>query len=473
MTLKNRQKWRHNSQNKCIEVERNDFGFRSIELSSKGELILNGKPILLKGVNRHEHDPDNGRAISINLIEKDIKLLKQNNINAVRTSHYPNIPYFYELCDTYGLFIVDECNLESHGLKDKLPNSDSLWENACCDRMIRMVERDKNHPCIIIWSLGNEAGFGEVFKKMKKLTLEIDNTRLIHYEGDYYNEITDIISFMYYPPRKVKSIARRNLKNDEDRPIMLCEYAHAMGNSLGNFQEYMDLFEGYSNIIGGFIWDFIDQGLRKFSEDGKEFWAYGGDFGDEPNDRNFCINGILLPDRKPNPALFEVKKGYQDIEVKSVDADVGRFEVINKYQFQSLDFVDMKWELTANGNKIQEGLINNKEIGPGTSKPINLMLNEQVLPKPSTEYFLKIISTLSYAQPWAEKGYIIAWDQFKLQFEPEIIKSDNLESYPEVNSQDLEDHLILKGDDFEVKFGKETGMIETLHYKGKDITTKP
>ena len=462
----------YNSQNKCIEVERNDFGFRSIELNSKGELILNGKSILLKGVNRHEHDPDNGRAISANLIEKDIKLMKQNNINAVRTSHYPNTPYFYDLCDTYGLYVIDECNLESHGLRDKLPDSDFLWENACCDRMIRMVERDKNHPCIIIWSLGNEAGFGDVFKKMKKLTLEIDKTRLIHYEGDYYNEITDIISFMYYPPRKVKNIAKRNLKNGEDRPIMLCEYAHAMGNSLGNFQEYMDLFEEYGNIIGGFIWDFIDQGLRKFSEDGKEFWAYGGDFGEDKSDRNFCINGLVLPDRSVTPTLFEVKKVYQGIKINLIDINKGRFEVINKYQFQSLDFVDIRWELNANGNKIQEGIINSKKIEPGTRKTINLQINDFESPKTNIEYLLKIISTLSYDQPWAQKGYIIAWDQYKLPFEPEIMENNNLENYPELESQDLEDHLILKGECFKVEFGKKTGMIETLQYNGKDIITK-
>ncbi|MBD3212256.1 MAG: beta-galactosidase, partial [Candidatus Lokiarchaeota archaeon] len=264
----------YNSSGKLIETESTRIGFRNIELNSKGELLINGKSVIIKGVNRHEHDPDNGRAVSYQTMVEDIKLIKKNNINTIRTSHYPNHPDFYDLCDEYGIYVIDECNLESHGLREKLPNSDSLWEEACCDRMIRMVERDKNHPSIIIWSLGNEAGFGDVFKKMKRETLKIDQTRPIHYEGDYRNEITDVISYMYYPPRTIKLNAKKNLRKNDFRPIMLCEYAHAMGNSLGNFQEYMDYFEKFDNIIGGCIWDFVDQGLRKISDDGKEYWAY-------------------------------------------------------------------------------------------------------------------------------------------------------------------------------------------------------
>ncbi len=461
-----------NSNDEIIEVEKSNFGFRRVGLNSKGELIVNGKSILLNGVNRHEHDPDNGRAISRTLIERDIILMKQNNINAVRTSHYPNCPYFYDLCDFFGLYVIDECNLETHGLRDTLPDSNSLWEKACCERMIRMVERDKNHPCVIFWSLGNEAGFGDVFKQMKKLALEIDKTRLIHYEGDYINEITDVISFMYYTPKKVKSIAKRNLKNGEIRSVMLCEYAHAMGNSLGNFQEYIKLFENHSNIIGGFIWDFVDQGLRKINNDGKEYWAYGGDFGDEPNDKNFCINGILMPDRKPNPALFEVKKGYQGIKVVPIDINKEKFEIINKYQFLSLDFVDIKWELTLNGKKVQEGIVNKDNIGPGERKQITIKFREYI-ENLKEDYFLKIVSTLSKAQVWAKKGFIIAWDQFQLHKDLELEKIENLDKYPVVKSEDLNEHIILKSVNFELKIGKESGLIETLKYNGKDILMRP
>ena len=462
----------YNSENQLIEVERNDFGFRNIKLNSKGELIINGKSVLLKGVNRHEHDPDNGRAVSSNLIEKDIKLMKQNNINAVRTSHYPNCPHFYDLCDYYGLYVIDECNLETHGLRDKLPDSDSLWENACCDRMIRMVERDKNHPSIIFWSLGNEAGFGEIFKQMKRVTLQIDKTRPIHYEGDYNHEISDLISFMYYTPNKVKSIAKRNLKNGENRPIMLCEYAHAMGNSLGNFQEYMDLFEKYSNIVGGFIWDFVDQGLRKISEDGKEYWAYGGDFGDMPNDKNFCINGIFKPDRKPNPSLFEVKKVYQQIKVNSIDIDNGKFEIVNKNQFLSLDFVDIRWEITANGIIVREGVINNRSIGPGQKKQVDIKILD-LNPKIKEEYLLKIISTLAKEHSWAEAGHIIAWDQFKLNIGTELVEIEDSDDYSEINILNLNEYQILKGEKFEIKIGKVSGAIEKIQYNGKDVLLSP
>ncbi|TFG18276.1 MAG: DUF4981 domain-containing protein [Promethearchaeota archaeon] len=462
----------YNSEDQLIEVERNDFGFRSIEFNSKGELIINGKSVLLKGVNRHEHDPDNGRAISPQLIEQDIKLMKQNNINAVRTSHYPNKPLFYELCNVYGLYVIDECNLETHGLRDKLPDSDPLWEKACCDRMIRMVERDKNHPCVIIWSLGNEAGFGEVFKQMKTATLKIDKTRPIHYEGDYNHEISDLISFMYYTPNKVRSIARRNLKNGDHRPIMWCEYAHTMGNSLGNFKDYMDLFEKNSNIIGGFIWDFVDQGLRKISEDGKEYWAYGGDFGDEPNDKNFCINGILMPDRKPNPALFEVKKVYQQIKVIPIDIDNGVFEIINKNQFLSLDFVDIKWELTTNGDIVQEGFINAKIIDPGQRKRIIIKV-DKLKTNSDEECLLKINSTLAKEHKWAEAGYIIAWDQFRLNKGAELLEIENSDDYSEIITQNSNEHLILRGTNFEIKIGKVSGIIERIQYNSKDMLLSP
>ncbi|TFF96997.1 MAG: DUF4981 domain-containing protein [Promethearchaeota archaeon] len=461
-----------NSKNELIESEANQIGFRSVELNSKGELLINGKSVILKGVNRHEHDPYNGRAVSFDLMEKDIHIIKQNNINAIRTSHYPNHPDFYDLCDEYGIYVIDECNLETHGLRDKIPNSEILWEKACCDRMLRMVERDKNHPCVIIWSLGNEAGFGDVFKKMKETTLEIDNTRPIHYEGDYYNEITDIISYMYYPPRTIKMNAKRNLKKDEKRPIMLCEYAHAMGNSLGNFQEYMDLFEKYSNLIGGFIWDFVDQGLRKISEEGKEYWAYGGDFGDEPNDRNFCINGIVMPDRKPNPSLFEVKKVYQAIKIIPIDLDSNKFEIDNKYQFNTLDNIDMRWKLTANGNKIREGNINTENISPGERKEIILKFDkfERI---PNTEYFLKIISKLSKNELWANKGYIIAWDQFKLPLSSDfLITDEKFKERSKIELQERNENFILLGDNFKLTIGKKSGFIEKLYYNEHKIFKK-
>ncbi|TFG14401.1 MAG: DUF4981 domain-containing protein [Promethearchaeota archaeon] len=458
--------------NNIIEVEQCKFGFRVIEIKPSRGLYINGKSIILKGVNRHEHDPDHGRAIPLERMLEDIKIIKQNNMNAVRTSHYPNHPKFYELCDEYGLYIIDECNLESHGLRDILPNSDPLWMEACLDRMVRMVERDKNHPCVIIWSLGNEAGFGEVFKQMKKSALEIDSTRPIHYEGDYKLEITDIISYMYYRPQWLKNIARKNLKNGELRPILLCEYAHSMGNSLGNFQKFMDVFEKYENCIGGFIWDFVDQGLRKTSLNGKEFWAYGGDFGDEPNDKNFCINGIVMPDRKPNPALYEVKKVYQNIKVYPVDLTKGKIIIHNKYQFITLDFVDLIWEITANGIKIQEGKLDCPKIEPGEQKEVIIPLKIPEI-KPNTEYYMMVSFILSEKNDWAEKGYNIAWDQYKIPFEILESSKEDIQKYNSIDVIESIDYIKLVGKEITIVIGKVTGVIESFLYRGIEMISSP
>ncbi len=461
-----------NSENIIVEVEQCKFGFRIVEIKDDGGLYINGKSIILKGVNRHEHDPDHGRAIPLDRMVQDIKLAKQNNINAIRTSHYPNDPRFYELCDEYGINVLDECNLESHGLRDVLPGSDSDWTEACVDRMVSMVERDKNHPCIIIWSLGNEAGFGDNFKKMKKAALEIDLTRPIHYEGDYKFKITDIISYMYYTSYWLKSIARRNLKNGETRPILLCEYAHAEGNSLGNFQKFMDIFEKYKNCIGGFIWDYVDQGLRKTSDNGKEFWAYGGDYGDEPNDKNFCINGIVMPDRKPNPALYEVKKVYQNIKTYPVDLIKGIVNIHNEYQFIPLDFVDLVWELTANGITLQEGRLERYKIEPGEQKEVNIPFKIPEL-KPNTEYHIKLSSILSKENPWAEKGYLLAWDQFKIPFEIPKAPVEDIQKYNSINMIEATDCIKLDGKKFKILIGKATGAIESLIYNGSEIISAP
>jgi beta-galactosidase len=382
------------SNNDIIEVEHCKFGFRKIEIRSDGGLYINGKSIILKGVNRHEHDPEEGRAISYKRMVQDIILMKRNNINAVRTCHYPNHPKWYDLCEEYGIYVVDECNLESHELLYILPGSDPDWTDACVDRMISMVERDKNHPCVIMWSLGNEAGIGTNFREMKIATIKIDDTRPIHYEGDFNHEIEDVKSFMYLSPKNLERKAKLDLKRGKLKPIVLCEYAHAMGNSLGNFQEFMDVFEKYNNCIGGFIWDFIDQGLGKVSKDGKEFWAYGGDFGDEPNDSNFCINGIVMPDRKPNPALYEVKKVYQNIDILPVNLLEGEVKIRNKYNFINVDFVEIKWEVTANGVMIQEGFLDRFQVDPGGLKEAKIPFQKPEI-RANTEYHLKIISILA------------------------------------------------------------------------------
>ncbi len=468
-----------NSEGQITEVENCKFGFRKIELSDQGSFLVNGESIIFKGVNRHEHDPDNGRAISYDRMVEDIIIMKQNNINAIRTSHYPNHTKWYDLCDEFGIYVLDECNLESHGLRDIIPGSDPNWTDACVDRMISMVERDKNHPSIVMWSLGNEAGMGENFKIMKKETLKLDSTRPIHYEGDYKQEISDVISSMYFSPKQLERNLKRNtagtpgrmVKLSSPRPYILCEYAHAMGNSLGNFQEFMDVFEKYPNAIGGFIWDFIDQGLRKVSDKGEEFWAYGGDYGDEPNDKNFCINGIVLPDRKPNPSLFEVKKVYQNIKFYPVSLVEGKLVIHNKFNFISLDDFITKWELTANGKVIQQGLIDSLNIGPSEKKELMVPFREPNL-EPNTEYHLKMIMSLGKNKLWAEKGHAIAWDQFKIPYNT-LKESSSLQELPEIALDNLKESYVIKGDDFKIRIGKETGVLETYIYRNIELLNTP
>jgi len=461
-----------NSKDQITEVEHCKFGFRKVELNDQGSFLVNGKSIILKGVNRHEHDPDHGRAIPYDRMIQDILLMKQNNINAVRTSHYPNHPKWYDLCDKYGIYVLDECNLETHGLRDRIPKSDPDWTEACVNRMVSMVERDKNHPSVVIWSLGNEAGMGKNFKIMKIATIKIDKTRPIHYEGDYDHNIPDVKSFMYLSPKNLERKAKRDLKHGKLKPIVLCEYAHAMGNSLGNFQEFMDVFERYDNCIGGFIWDFVDQGLSKISEDGKKFWAYGGDFGDEPNDRNFCINGIVMPDRKPNPALHEVKKVYQNIDFSPVNLLKGEFKFHNKYNFIHIDFIEIKWELTANGAKIQEGFLDRFQVDPGGLKEVKIPFKTPVI-RSNTEYHLKIISILAEDSLWAKKGHILAWDQFKIPYNVPILAKVKLNELDDVGIEELEDCFIIKGETFKVRLGKITGAIEHLSFRNLDIISKP
>ena len=460
-----------NSKDQIIEVEHCKFGFRKIELNNQGSFLINGKSVIFKGVNRHEHDPDHGRAIPYDRMIQDILLMKQNNINAVRTSHYPNHPKWYDLCDEFGIYVLDESNLESHDLRDKIPKSEPDWTDACVDRMVSMVERDKNHPSVVIWSLGNEAGMGKNFKIIKYETLKIDTTRPIHYEGDYNQEIVDIMSFMYLSPRQLERKLKYLLKKGNSKPYVLCEYAHAMGNSLGNFQEFMDVFERYLNAIGGFIWDFIDQGLRKVSENGAEYWAYGGDFGDEPNDSNFCINGIVLPDRKPNPALFEVKKVYQNIRVYPVNLLEGKLVVQNKFDFISLEHIKIDWELTANGKIIQNGIVVNLDVGPGEQKEIFIQFQKPNL-ESNTEYHIKIISSLKKSMRWAKLGHIIAWDQFKIPFST-LKENYTLEDLPEMTMDDLKESYVIKGDDFKIRIGKMTGVLETYVYRSIKLLNTP
>ena len=466
-----------------LEVVSTKFGFREVEIKDR-QIFINGKSIIFKGVNRHEHDQDSGRCVSYKQMEEDIILMKQYNINSVRTSHYPNHPSFYDLCDKYGIYVMDECNLESHGLRKILPKSDPKWHAACVDRIISMVERDKNHSSIFMWSLGNEAGYGETFVHMKKAANDIDPSRGIHYEGDHHIEIADVFSTMYSTPQVLEDSGQfKEVRPDwfakkigpelyQDKPRILCEYAHAMGNSLGNFQKYMDVFEKYENCVGGFIWDFIDQGIRRISEDGVEYWLYGGDFGDEPNDKNFCCNGILLPNRKPNPSASEVKKVYQNIKVYPEELLDGKLVVHNKYDFISLNFVTPKWELLANGKVIQKGTLETLTTPAREKESITIPIKAPKI-SPGTEYYLKVYFILNAKQPWAKKGHLGAWDQFRVPFAvPEKPVAD-ISKYAKAQLLDTGGQIVLKNDHFEATISKAKGGLSSLKYGNQEFLVTP
>lgn len=277
----------------------------------------------IRGVNRHDFHPDRGRAVPLEAMREDVELMKRHNINAVRTAHYPNDPRFYELCNEYGLYVLDETDLECHGMvhaeTTEHVSDDPDWEAAYVDRMVRMVERDKNHPSVICWSLGNESDLGAHHERMAAATRERDPTRPIHYEPDTEQTVSDIIGPMYPPFEQLEEWAEADLEH----PVVLCEYAHAMGNGPGNLREFWDLFYEHEGMQGGFVWDWIDQGLRRTADDGTEWFAYGGDFGDEPNDANFNINGLVFPDRKPSPGLTEYKKVIEPVVLREDDLERG------------------------------------------------------------------------------------------------------------------------------------------------------
>jgi len=458
------------SKGKIIEVEQCDFGFREVEIKG-GQLLVNGVAVLFKGVDRHEHDPDHGRAIPLSRMIQDVKLLKQNNINAVRTSHYPDDPKWYEICDKYGIYLIDEANVESHGIgyhPDRTLGNKGKWEKAHLDRTVRMVERDKNHPSVIIWSLGNEAGDGINFEATSAWIHQRDSSRPVHYERCGERAITDIVCPMYAPIERIVKYA----EVEQERPLIMCEYAHAMGNSVGNLQDYWDVIEKYKHLQGGYIWDWADQALRKKTTGGVEFWAYGGDYGDIPNDDNFLCNGIVQPDRKPNPSLYEVKKVYQYIKAEAVDPAGGKVRIHNKYDFISLDFVDILWELTSGGELLQRGKMPGMSLAPRQTQEVTIPFSKPIL-KAGAEYWLKIIFALAEDTLWAESGHVVAWDQFKVPFDVAPAAEANVDGMAELKLQQSDKVITVTGDDFTVTVGKKSGAIESLKFGDVELIKRP
>ena len=470
---------------KVLEAVSQKVGFREVEIRD-GRLRVNGVPIVLKGVNRHEHDPDTGHTMGVESMVRDIRLMKTHNINAVRTSHYPDDPRWYDLCDRLGLYLVDEANIESHGFgydwisgradrnewisertdrPDKTLGNRPEWGKAHLDRTMRMVERDKNHPSIIIWSLGNEAGDGVNFEATSDWIKRRDPTRPVQYEQADTQPHTDIVVPMY---PWIDQIARYAETHD-DRPLILCEYAHAMGNSVGNLQDYWDVIERYPQLQGGFIWDWVDQGLRSRTADGTEFLAYGGDFGppEVPSDRNFCMNGLVSADRVPHPSLHEVKKVYQYVDIEGEDLANGRVRISNNHAFLDLSRLQASWEVRADDRKLQGGILSDLQIPASESRVVEIPM-QRLEPELGVEHWLLVSFRLPEDLPWAEAGHEVAWEQFALPL-PVEPTHDGAEDLPPIEMNESGYLVTLTGENFLLELNKMKGTIDTLRYGGADL----
>lgn len=445
------------------------IGFRSSEIKN-GQILVNGKPVILKGVNRHEHDPDLGQVVTTERMLEDIRLMKQNNINAVRTSHYPNVAEWYALCDRYGLYVVDEANIESHGYGANERQRISTGEDftaAHVDRVRRTIERDKNHASVILFSMGNEAGIGRNFEEARRWAkTHYPEFGIVYEPGDSVH--ADVLSPMYTPPDAIVAYYE---KHGRGRPFFLVEYAHAMGNSVGNLQEYWHVLESRPQFQGGFIWDWVDQGLRAKTSDGREYWAYGGDFGDVPNDDNFCSNGLVFPDRTPHPSLAEVKKVYQYVRVEPVDLDAGTVRVENRYLFRDLSTLQGRWEMTADGAVVASGPLPKLALAAGSSQTVEIDLPGTPR-RPEVEYHMKVIFELAADEPWARRGHVVAWDQFALgrEFPPVAVPAAET---PEVRLDETGDAFTVVGADFMLRIGKSSGALEALNVGGRQVVVGP
>ena len=409
-----------------VEVEAYDVGFRKIEIKHD-QLCLNGQPLLIRGVNKHEHDPATGHAESLERVEQDLRLMKQHNFNAVRCSHYPHQAGFYRLCDRIGLYVVDEANIETHGMQPmRRIADDPQWAGAFLERMTRMVCRDFNHPSIIIWSLGNESGYGAAHDAMYQWTKRTDPSRPVQYEGGGSNTAaTDIICPMY--ARTHQDMLRAHGEDTkyglnrwvgmpgESRPIILCEYAHAMGNSLGNFKDYWDIFREHPRLQGGFIWDWVDQGLNHVSETGESYWAYGGDFGDEINDRQFCINGLVFPDRTLHPTIIEAKRAQQPFTFKLSKSAGVVVTITSEYLFRHTDNERLSWELVSEQGSVLNGECR-LDIEPAASCRLELMSEDDlhVTAGASSRLWLNLNITQIEDVAHANAGHEVASWQFEL-----------------------------------------------------------
>ncbi len=458
-----------------IEAIPQNVGFRKIEIRN-ARLMINGQAVLIKGVNRHEHSPETAKVVDAELMIQDIKLMKQFNVNAVRTSHYPNSPVWYELCDRYGLYVMDEANIEAHHYGNDRNNrltNDPEWKEAYLDRVRSMVERDKNHPSVIAWSMGNESGDGPNATACYQWAKQRDPSRPYHYEGSTANggSNADINSFMYPSPARVIELAAKR----PEMPLILCEYTHAMGNSNGGLKEYWDIFYSGTNAQGAFVWDWVDQGIRvpvppeyRKNTGAATFLAYGGWWEDKTqirNDNNFNNNGLVSADRKPHPGLWAIKYVYRNLHASAVDLSAGRIRVKSWFDFiNAKDVAEGAWEVRAEGRLVASGKLPELDLTPRAEKEFTLPL-PKVSPQPGVEYWLNVSFALKAGISWAAKGHEIAWDQFALPVSAPAPKLD-ASAAPKLDIRDQEGTITLTGPSFSLRFGKRDGVITSYRYKG-------
>ena len=457
---------------KVVEATSCRTGFRKVEIVD-GVLLLNGKRLMINGVNIHEHNPATGHVVNRELMIKDLELMKQFNINAVRTSHYPQPTEWYDLCDEYGILLVDEANIEAHGCGtgeddryyDYHPCWREEWFAAHHDRIAAMVERDKNHPSVIIWSMGNESGNGLVYSIEYKWIKERDKTRPIQFEQAWGGDNTDIVCPMYPSIADMKRYADRE---NPAKPYIMCEFAHAMGNSTGNFREYFDIMEGRPHMQGGFIWDWVDQGIDAVGNDGRHYWGYGGDFGAwmYTHDENFCCNGVVLPDRTPHPGLYEVKKVYQDIRFELVDAAQGKLRIHNEFNFNNLLLYSYRYELLRNGKSVASGDIANVKAAAGKYADVFVELPDL---DDSGEYLLNIYALQRVADPLIPVGHTIASEQFSLSgfnFERRVPKG-------KITYEKNEQYIAAYVGETAVLFSLNNGVLQRYVANGRNLMSQP
>jgi beta-galactosidase len=403
-----------------LETVEIKIGFRTVEVVDT-QILINSRPVLFKGVNRHEHHPDLGRVVPRDVVEHELRLMKQHNINAIRTSHYPPHPDLLDLADELGFYVIDECDLETHGFGMNKwrnnPVADPAWRPALVERMARMVHRDKNHPCIFSWSLGNECGTGDNLKAMAENAREIDSSRLIHYEGDRDSSYVDMYSRMYAPVDEVKKIGERTEEPTSDPvvddhrrslPFVLCEYIHAMGNGPGGMSEYQELFDRYPRLVGGFVWEWLEHGIRKQTDDGEQYFGYGGDFGEEVHDGNFVCDGLVSADRVPRPSLIDLKKVYEPIKIE-IGAGWDTITITNKYAFRDLDHLRLDWAAEDAEGRYAAGVLPAIEVPAG--QQVTAVLPSEVVAAHKGTGLLTVIARLAEDSPWAREGFEVAWGQ--------------------------------------------------------------